>query len=127
MGTKRTLQKIRNDLQSVVKNLQQLTVSLGSIAAAIEKMSSEQPISPTAKRAPVRKKVVVKNGKAIMIKRVPSTKIVFDILKDYNQGVDTTTLMDATGYDQRKVYNIISQLKKKGKVENVGRGVYRAL
>lgn len=127
MGTTQTLQQIRNDLQSVVDNLQQLTASVGNIVAALENLNGEKSPSSKTKRAPVRKKVVLKNGLVETIKRVPSTKIVYDLLKKAGQGVDITALMKATGYDQRKIYNIVFRLKKEGRIESVGRGVYRAL
>lgn len=127
MVNTQTLQQIRNELQSVVKSIQQLNASVGTIVAAFEKINGEESPRPKAKRSPVRKKVVVKNGVVETIKRVPSTKIVYDILRKSNQGMDIADLMKATGYDQRKVYNITFRLKKEGKIENVGRGAYRTV
>ena len=127
MGNTQTLQKIHNELQTVDKSLQQLAASVGNILAAIEKMSGEESPRSKAKRSPVRKKVVVKNGVVEMIKRIPSTKIVNDMLRKSDRGMDIAALMQATGYDQRKVYNITFRLKKEGKIENAGRGVYRAV
>ena len=127
MGNTQTLQKIRNELQTVDKSLQQLAASVGNILAAIEKMNGEESPRPKAKRSPVRKKVVVKNGVVEMIKRIPSTKIVYDMLRKSDRGMDIAALMQATGYDRRKVYNVAFRLKKEGKIENAGRGVYRAV
>ncbi len=127
MGNTQTLQKIHNELQTVDISLQQLAASVGNILAAIEKMNGEESPRPKAKRSPVRKKVVVKNGVVEMIKRIPSTKIVYDMLRKSDRGMDIAALMQATGYDQRKVYNITFRLKKEGKIENAERGVYRAV
>ncbi|MDX2451236.1 hypothetical protein [Desulfosarcina sp.] len=127
MGNTQTLQEIHNELQTVDKSLQQLAASVGNILAAIEKMNGEESPRPKAKRSPVRKKVVVKNGVVEMIKRIPSTKIVYDMLRKSDRGMDIAALMQATGYDQRKVYNITFRLKKEGKIENAERGVYRAV
>ena len=127
MGNTQTLQQIRNELQSVVKSIQQLNASIGTIVAAFEKINGQESPRPKAKRAPVRKKVVVKHGVVETIKRGPSTKIVYDLLRKSNQGMDIAALTKATGYDQRKVYNITFRLKKEGKIETAERGVYRAV
>ncbi len=127
MGTTQTLQQIRNELQSVVKNLLQLTASIGNIVAAVENLSGEELPPPKTRRSPVRKKVVVKNGVVETIKRVPSTTIVYDLLKKSDLGMDISALMKATGYDQRKVYNVTYRLKKEGKIQRADRGVYKAI
>ncbi len=130
MKSTKTLHEISNELYSVVKNLQNLTASVGNIVAAIENMNGEklsQPKAKRTKRGPIRKKVVMKNGVVEMIKRVPSTKIVYDLLKKSDRGMDIPAIMKATGYDQRKVYNVTYRLKKEGKVKPAERGVYKAL
>ena len=126
MGTKQTLQQVRDELRSITKNLAQVTSSIGAIVAALEKINGEELPQSKSKRAPVRKKLVVKDGVVETIKRVPSTKIIYDVLKKSDQGMDTTALMDATGYDQRKVYNVVFRLKKEGKIKRVERGIYKA-
>jgi uncharacterized protein (UPF0128 family) len=126
MGTKQTLQQVRDELRSITKNLAQITSSIGVIVAALEKINGEKSPQLKSKRAPVRKKLVVKDGVVETIKRVPATKIVFDVLSKSDQGMDTNALMTATGYDQRKVYNVVFRLKKEGKIESVARGIYRA-
>lgn len=103
MVNTQALQQIRNELESVAKSIQQLNTSVGTIVAAFEKLNGEESRRPRAKHAPVRKKVVVKNGVVETIKRVPSTKIVYDVLRKSGQGMDIAALMKATGYDQRKV------------------------
>ena len=127
MESTKTLQQISHELYSVVKNLQNLTASVGNIVAAIENMNGEKSPPPKTKRSPVRKKVVMKNDVVESIKRIPSTKIVYDLLKKSSGGLDIAAMMKATGYDQRKVYNITYRLKKEGKIQSENRGVYRAL
>jgi hypothetical protein len=119
------LSEIKKELQFVVQNMQQLSNSVGNIASAIEKLSQggvSKDIKPN--RAPVRKKIIVEDGEVKKRTRVPSTRIVQDIIWKSSQGVDAKTLMDKTGYDQRKIYNIVFQLKSQGKIQNVRHGVY---
>lgn len=127
MDSTQTMKQISNNLQAIINSLKQLTESVGNIVAAFDNIIGEQLPKPKARRSPVRKKVVVKNGVVETIKRVPSTKIIYDLLKKSDRGMEITDLMKATGYDQRKVYNVTFRLKKEGKIESVERGVYRAI
>jgi len=117
---------IQKELQSVVDNIQQLAVSLKNIVTAVGKLTQpDSSKTPKAKRAPTRKKVVVKNGVVEKIKRIPASQIVYDIIQKSPQGVDTAGLMKATKFDQRKIHNITFRLKKLGRITTGARGVYK--
>ena len=121
------LHEIQTELHSLVKLIQQLAESVAAIVAAMEKLT--QPDLPQeqekVKRAPTRKKVIIKDGVVAKIKRIPATQIVYDLIQKSQQGMDTAALMKTTGFDQRKVHNIIFRLKKQGLVKRVGRGVHK--
>ncbi|WP_319410207.1 hypothetical protein [uncultured Desulfosarcina sp.] len=120
------VQDIQNELQSVVKSIQQITDSLANIVTAIGKF--DQPDSSKArkvKRAPTRKKVVVRDGAVEKIKRIPASQIVYDIIQKSAKGIDTAELMKATKFDQRKIHNITFRLKKRGLITTGERGVYK--
>lgn len=125
MRTTQILKEIQKELQTVVTGMQQLTDCVRNIVAAIEKLDAGDSPPPKTKRGPVRKKVVVRNGVVEKIKRIPATKIVYDILKKSGKGMDTAELMKATGFDQRKIHNITFRLKKNGKIIAAERGVYK--
>jgi putative endonuclease len=128
MKNTQILQDIQKELQSVVKSVQQLAESLGNMATAVDKwVQSDSPQATRTKRAPTRKKVVVKNGVVEKIKRIPASKIVFDIIQKSPQGIDTAGLMKATKFDQRKIHNITFRLKKLGRITTGERGVYKKL
>jgi putative endonuclease len=120
------IQEIQMELLSVVKSIQQFTDSLITIVTAVEKLAqADSSPGAKAKRAPARKKVIVKNGVVEKIKRIPANQIVYDIIQQSARGMDTAALMKATGYNQRKIHNITFRLKKEGRIKNVGRGVYK--
>jgi hypothetical protein len=126
MKNTRILHGIETDLHSVVKSIQQLAEDVARIAAAVEKLDDEtSPKATRASRAPVRKKVVIKDGVVEKVKRIPASKIVLDLIKRSAQGMDTAALMKATGFNQRKIHNITFRLKKERKIESVARGVYK--
>ena len=49
---------------------------------------------------------------------------VLAIIDSANQGVNTAALKEKTGFDQKKVANIIFKLKKQGKIKTAAKGVY---
>jgi len=117
---------IQKELQSIADSIQQLADSLKNIVTAVGKLTQpDSSKTPKAKRAPIRKKVVVKNGVVEKIKRVPASQIVYDIIQKSPQGMDTAGLMKATKFDQRKIHNITFRLKKLGRITTEGRGVYK--
>ena len=127
MENEQILQQIQKELDSVVKSIQQLTDSVGNIAIAIEKLVQTDSPKEKVKRAPVRKKVVVKNGIVEKIKRVPATQIVYDLIQKSAQGMETAALMKATGFNQRKIHNITFRLKNQGRIKSGGRGMYKKM
>ena len=46
-----------------------------------------------------------------------------ELTKLVNQ-VDTATLMKKTGFDQKKVRNMLNRTYKQGKITRVGKGIY---
>ena len=129
MGVSQIFNEIRAELQLVVKSVNQLSESIATISTALEKLASaDLPADVSAgnsvKRAPLRKKVLIKHGVVEQIKRVPATKIVYNIIQNSPQGIDTAALMKATGFNQRKIHNITFRLKKKGRIKSRQRGLY---
>lgn len=120
------IQTIQKELQSVVKSIQQLAGSIGTILNAVEELAqADSPKPVKAKRAPTRKKVVLKNGVVEKIKRIPASQIVYDLIRKSAQGMTTAGLMKATGFNQRKIHNITFRLKKAGRIKSGERGVYK--
>ena len=70
------------------------------------------------------KKTIVK--KAIPKKAKPATAVdtVLAIIKRYKKGVGTVALMEKTGYNQKKISNLVYKLRKQIKIKSVGKGVY---
>lgn len=49
---------------------------------------------------------------------------VLGVIKRSKKGVNTASIMKKTGYDRKKVANIIFKLKKQGKIKSETKGVY---
>ncbi|MCB2148382.1 MAG: GIY-YIG nuclease family protein [Deltaproteobacteria bacterium] len=126
MKNARVAQDIQKELQSVVKGIQQIADSLANIVTAIGKFAQpDSSKAPEVKRAPTRKKVVVRDGVVEKIKRIPASQIVYDIIQKSANGIDTAELMKATKFDQRKIHNITFRLKKRGRITTGERGIYK--
>ncbi len=76
-----------------------------------------QQKQPAAKRPP-RKKTS---------KRKSASAITLEIIAGYPDGVDFKTIMDATGFDDKKLRNIIYRLDSLEKIKRVRRGTYKTI
>ena len=117
--------KLKKDLQAVSK-------ALNGLAQKVEKMQKEvdkqmQPIKKSKAKA-VKKKAVRKTlvKKAVSKKSGPATAAdtVLGIINRSKKGVNTETLMKKTGYNQKKIFNLIYKLKKQGKIKSAAKGIY---
>jgi hypothetical protein len=133
MTDRNILLELQKELNSVAKTILQLAGSIENIGDLIGKLPQMQSPADwpttepkaTPKRAPARKKVIMKDGVVKRVKRIPALNIVHDVIKKSDQGIDTSGLMKATGYDRIKIQGILHRLKKQGRIECVKRGIYK--
>jgi predicted Rossmann fold nucleotide-binding protein DprA/Smf involved in DNA uptake len=111
---------ITKDLQTVSKELTKLVKQIENLTAALGK--AEKPktksVKTTTKAKTVTKKAPVKTAK------ITDTDKVLAIIKRSKKGVDTATLMKKTGFDQKKVRNMLNRTYKQGKITRVEKGIY---
>jgi predicted transcriptional regulator of viral defense system len=55
---------------------------------------------------------------------VTATDQVLGIINGSKNGVNIKTLVAKTGFNQKKVTNILQRIYKAGKIKRVGKGVY---
>ena len=53
-----------------------------------------------------------------------ATDAVLAIVKRSKKGVSNAAIMKKTGFDRKKVANIVFRQRKQGKIEAAGRGAY---
>ena len=66
------------------------------------------------KKAPAKNKAV----------KVTATDQILKIISRSKKGVDTATLMKKTGFNQKKVTNILQRTFKAGKIKRAAKGIY---
>jgi hypothetical protein len=108
---------IKKDLLSISKEIKKLSQKTEGLISDIEKIE-KQKAKPTRPRAT--KKVLAKKKAA----KLTATDQVLRIIMKRKRGIDTYTLMERTGFDEKKVRNIIYKAFKDGKIKRVGRGLY---
>jgi len=78
----------------------------------------------TAKKAAPKKKAPAKKAPAKKAAKVTAADAVLKVINRAKKGVNTAAIMKKTGFDNKKVANIIFKLKKQGKIKNPEKGLY---
>jgi predicted Rossmann fold nucleotide-binding protein DprA/Smf involved in DNA uptake len=60
-------------------------------------------------------------------KRKSASAIVLEIIANHPKGTNFKTIKAATGFDDKKLRNIIFRLDKIGKIQRVNRGIYKKI
>ena len=112
---RRTLMmNLQKELHKVAKDFTKLADKLDKISKELEK-----PGKAPAKRTPPKKKPEKPTPK-----QETAFATVMKIINRSKKGVTTAQIMDKTGFDRRKVANIVFKAKKLGKIKTVSKGVY---
>ncbi len=61
------------------------------------------------------------------VRKKSASSVVLEIIANYPEGTNFKTIKAATGYNDKKLRNIIFRLDKIGKIEKVKRGIYKAI
>ncbi len=97
-----------------------------------DKLAKTKVIKEPKTKAVIERAIKDTNAKGISIKKASSKQTVpaaaadtiYTIIKRSKKGVDTATIMEQTGYNQKKISNLLYKLKKKGQIKSTDRGVY---
>jgi DNA replicative helicase MCM subunit Mcm2 (Cdc46/Mcm family) len=114
------MKKLKDDLQSVVKSLKSLTRKTERMAKRLSKVEKATAKKPTAKAKikAARKKIAKKATKAT------ASDTVLNIIKRSRKGVEAAGLQKKTGFNNKKIRDIIYRLKKHGKIKSERKGFY---
>ena len=132
---------LKKDLTALSKDFKALEKKMEKLLTAFETSSKPKAVSkPKAAKKPAAKKVTAKKAsakaKAVMkapAKKAPAKKKalpvtatdqILKIIKRSKKGVDVPTLKTKTGFDDKKVRNIVFRAAKEGRIKKSGRGIY---
>ena len=118
---------IAQDLKALNKNIQALGKTLDSLLKAVEK-DAKPKAKPTkkvaAKKTPAKKVAARKTPAKKKAAQPTATDAILKIIKASTKGVDAPTLVKKTGFNQKKVRNILFRTYKQGKIKRLDKGIY---
>ncbi len=130
------MKNLKQDLTAVNKELKALVKKTESLMKAVDQIEKAQAVkakkanpkktsTPRAVKKVAVKKVVAKNAPTKKKNsKLTATDKVMSIINRSKKGVSVQVLIKKTGFDQRKIANILFRVSKMGKIKSVSRGVY---
>lgn len=119
---------LKRDLQAVTRDLVALQKKMEKLLKAYERPQKAKAVKRTRKKGVKAKpKRAVKVRKTTGKKKAPAitaTEQVLKIVRRSRKGVDVPMLKAKTGFDDKKVRNIVFRASKEGKIKKIGRGIY---
>jgi hypothetical protein len=125
------MEELKQDLKAVNKELKALVKKTESLMKAVDRVEKTQAAKP--KKASPKKTIKPKAVAKVAIKITPTKKRsvkptdtdkVLNIIKRSKKGITTQTLIKKTGFDDKKIRNMIFRATKMGKIKSVSRGVF---
>ena len=119
--SKKDLQSLQKEIKELGRKMDNLITAIGKVEKPkVTKKTTAKPVKakPT-KKAPA-KKAPAKKGTT----QPTATDQVLKIINRSKKGVNIKTLMEKTGFNQKKVTNILQRTFKQGKIKRAGKGVY---
>jgi DNA replicative helicase MCM subunit Mcm2 (Cdc46/Mcm family) len=101
-------------VETIANKIDDLTVDQKSATTAKTEKAKAQ--APKTKRKPAPKKTKHRPGTAI--------ETTFGYIKRSRNGITTPILIKKTGFNEKKIQNIIYKLKRQGKIVSKERGIY---
>jgi len=116
---------IQKELTAVQKKLTTIKLKVDKLIEAVEKSETKptKASKPKAVKAQPAKKAPKAPAKKKAV-QITATDQVLKIINRSKKGVNTATLMEKTGFDQKKVRNILNRTFKQGKIQRVDKGIY---
>ena len=117
---KKDLQAVKRDIKALEKKLEKLLKAYEPVTK-VKKVTKKKAVkkAKTVKKAPAKKAIARKKAP-----QATATDKILKIIKKSKKGVDVLTLKKKTGFDDKKVRNIIFRASKEGKIKKSGRGIY---
>ncbi len=117
---------IKKELTALQKDITAIGKKLEKLLKEVEKSEKAKPTKASKAKA-VKVKSAKKAPKAPAKKKAVKTTAtdqVLNIINTLKKGADTAYLMKMTGFNQKKVTNILQRTFKQGKIKRADRGIY---
>ncbi|MBW2489699.1 MAG: hypothetical protein JRE65_00940 [Deltaproteobacteria bacterium] len=119
---------VSDGLKTLAKGVEAIAEKVDEVAKSqgVVKPKRKKPSTATKKVKPVKKPVQKATGKK-EVKSATDGDKVLAIIGRSKKGASTAAIMQKTGFNQKKIANIIYRLRKQQKIRSVEKGVYTKL
>jgi hypothetical protein len=119
---------MKRDLRAIQKDIKALERKMENLLKAFD-MGKTSQAKPAAKKtarkvAKVKSAPTKSSAAAKKDANLTATEQVLRIIRRSKKGVNVSTIKTRTGFDDKKVRNIIFRTSKEGKIKKIHRGVY---
>lgn len=116
------MKRMKIDLKLVVKGIKAINSRLDKAIKAVESSTAK---TEKKTKAPAKKKTAKKSSS---VTKKAGAETAFDsvvnIISRSKQGVNTSQIKDKTGFNDKKIANIIYKAKNRKLIKSVSKGVY---
>ncbi|CAB1061725.1 hypothetical protein D1BOALGB6SA_6500 [Olavius sp. associated proteobacterium Delta 1] len=119
------LKTLAQGVEAIAEKVEETTKTQSAGKAKSKKQSAPvKTAKPVSKKAKPAKKATPKVNRKKAAKPTSAVDTVLNLISRSKKGVNTAAIKAKTGYDQKKVSNLVYKLKKQGKIKAVQKGVY---
>ncbi|MBW1676544.1 MAG: hypothetical protein JRF30_05125 [Deltaproteobacteria bacterium] len=118
--------KLKSPAQHTAEALKVLTKQTEKLIKAVEKFEKDKAAKKVKAKAKPARKPAAKKAPAKKSAALTATEQVINIVNRSKEGVDVPTLVKKSGFEDKKIRNIVFRASKQGKIKRAGRGVYVA-
>jgi hypothetical protein len=113
------LKALAEEVKTVAERIEELTEMVGNL----QKASFSKP-KTVRKKAPTKKKAAAEKTSPKKPAKKTDRDVVLGFIQRTKKGLNTAALVKKTGFNQKKISNIVFQLKKQKKIQSPEKGVY---
>jgi len=122
------MKEVEKILRALSDGMKTLAKGVETIAQKVDALAKEQAAQELSEKSRVRqttKKTTSKKVTSKKVKAPSATDEVLQIIRRSQKGVNTAALKKKTGFNDKKIHNVIYRLKKRGQIRSIDKGVYK--
>ena len=120
------MKELEKFLKVLSDGMRTLAQGVEGLAVKVDELASTQspPTKPPPRKSTEESSKMAPKKTSTSTAQGTATDAVLAVIKRSKKGVNVVTLKQKTGFDEKKIHNIIYKLKKKGLIKSVSKGVY---
>ena len=117
------MKEVEKILRALSDGMKTLAKGVETIAQKVDALAKEQAAQELSEKSRVRQ--TTKKTTSKKVKAPSATDEVLQIIRRSQKGVNTAALKKKTGFNDKKIHNVIYRLKKRGQIRSIDKGVYK--